>query len=171
MKQKRVLFLGILFIFPNFKSVLISGETSQKINQLHQEIGKELILIRKDNLDLGSRIYPLLDQVSLLSNIARTSIKKKKEMKLAFNQEQVVFNKIKEENNKLKEEVMSLKSHLASKNSQCNTYQQKLCDLTEERNNLIKKASEIDSKEKEFASRLKELEITEAKQKEEIKPS
>lgn len=165
MKQIQAIFLGILLILSSFKCFLMAGPTSEKVVQLHQDIGKELILMRKDNLDLGSKIYPLLDQVGSLYRISCNIIKRKKEIKLALKQEQEIFSKINDENKKLKEKVASLEYALNTKNTQFTIYQQRLSDVMDERNNLLKKTSELDAKEKEYSSRLKELEANHEKAK------
>ncbi len=107
--KNKVFFLACIFLFKGpFGGILKGNELYKQLRVLHQQIGSELIQIRKECPGSESAVYALLDKVGLFYNVSKAGIRLSEEMN----------EKVKQGNHKvhlLTKEVEDLRKELASR--------------------------------------------------------
>ncbi len=145
-------FLGSTLPFVGFihgKKILQQAQT------IHREIGKNLVQIRRESPTFQPKIYTLLDLSGQLYKLLNISQQKKTKIKLAMYEEKQFRLSLENDNEKLKTEMDKLKQNLKEENSKLSESHHQAELLKKERGELLKKQ---DLKEKEYLTRVKELE-------------
>ena len=89
--------------------------TDKKMSTLHNKISKDLLSLKKEHPKTKPQVYSLLDQVCKMYQLSKTTINKKKKLKIQL----VSLNKnsyiLKTQNTGFKKELNKLKGKLGSK--------------------------------------------------------
>lgn len=135
-----------------------AGDMATQLQNLHRDIGKELVEMRRSNPSLQQPIYTLLDQVGSLYRLSGKVLGKKKKLKVALNEEQDMRISFQKDNEILKAKTNNIKKSLDQESSRLTSHQQQIDDLTRERDVLLHKKVEIENKERAYLERIKVLE-------------
>jgi hypothetical protein len=104
---------SMLYACALLSTKIYCGESSKQMLALHQEIGKELLLMRTENPALQPKVFALIDKVSSLYRLAQETTKKKKHYKLALNEQCALLDKLKRDNTSIQATITNLKNEQA----------------------------------------------------------
>ncbi|HBS47579.1 TPA: hypothetical protein DEO28_04415 [Candidatus Dependentiae bacterium] len=152
-------FLFVLLSILFFLSVrgVCAKDTLNQAQELHKNIGKSLVQIRRDNPALQPAIYTLLDQVGQLYKLVSTTHQKKKNYKSVIKEEKQLVLSINNKMEDMKRQMTGLQFALKSESSKVAESKKYLENLTREKMEFQKKASEAMQKEKEYQIQLKRI--------------
>jgi len=154
MNKTYLVYLFLVSILP-FVGFIHGEKTLQQAQTIHREIGKNLVQIRRESPTFQPKIYTLLDLSGQLYKLLNTSQQKKEKIKLAMHEEKQFRLSLENDNEKLKTEIDKLKQSLKEENYKLSESHHHSELLKKEKSELLKKQ---DLKEKEYLTRVKELE-------------
>lgn len=112
MKKHSLIFivLVIIFISNNY-----CKNTDKKMSNLHNKISKDLLSLKKNHPHTQPQVYSLLDQVCKMYQLSKTTMKKKKELKVKLIHVNKNRNTLENKNTVLTKEINILKVKFYSK--------------------------------------------------------
>ncbi len=137
---------------------LYSGVTSDTLKTIHNDVGRDLIIIRHEFPILQGRVYTILDQIGKLYKLSMQTVQKRKQVKLLALQEEQTVRSLKEENHRLTKSLVRLEKSQKEQEFAFSTAQKRVNELEQERSAILKRTEEIEGATKEQQERLEMLE-------------
>jgi len=161
--KKHYLYSCLIMLLVTLLYDLCAKNTLGQAQELHKNIGKTLVQMRRENPVLEKPIYSLLDQVGQLNKLVLVSTDKRKKLKTTLLEEKQLRLSLNNEIEKSKSEINTLRQGLRQEAAKFLENKKSLEALTREKLDLQKKVTEViaqKEKEKELLPQMKKADGT-----------
>ena len=143
--RRHVLIQLILLIC--YYTNLNTGKTAEILKNTYQQIGKNLIQVRKEHPQLQPQIYTILDQIGTMYRVSMRADQKKYEARRLVEEEKKINFHLKKDLDKIKNENLVLRTSLEKEHKTFEQVKNQLIEEKEKKSERSQKSAEQEQPE------------------------